>query len=438
MLYGRSTYIEPILRPVSFAATITSLTLTSASGSLDRLSLATNGMPALGGNIPPTGGAEPMDLAVWERDLDRLTATRSSLGTIRFLVDGEEFFDRLEAAIAGASRSVDIRTYIFDNDDYAVGFADRLRQRSHEAIEVRVLIDTLGNMQAQQVDPESLPDDHRPPLSMSTYLKTESRVDVRSYANPWLTGDHVKTTIVDGEIGFVGGMNIGREYRYDWHDLMMEVRGPIVGRLQREMDVAWARAGLLGDLGAALQRAGPANETAATGGYPIRVLETRSLDFDIYQAQLEAIRRSRQYIVIENAYFSDDRTLYELARARRRGVDVRVIIPTEGNHGPLNSSHLVAINQMLEHGIRVYRYPGMSHVKAAIYDGWLCVGSANFDKLSLEVNRELNLATSDPGARDALMRRVFLPDLAISTEVLEPVDVTLGDRITEIIVDEVL
>ena len=99
---------------------------------------------------------------------------------------------------------------------------------------------------------------------------------------------------------------------------------------------------------------------------------------------------------------------------------------------------LVAINQMLEHGIRVYRYPGMSHVKAAIYDGWLCVGSANFDRLSLEVNRELNLATSDPGARDALMRRVFLPDLAVSEEVLEPVDVTLGDRIAEIIVDEVL
>ena len=438
MLYGRTAYIEPVLRPLSFIATVTSLTLTSASGSLDRLSLSATGLPALNGEIPPIASARPMDLAAWERDLDRFTGTRSTRGTIRFLVDGDEFFDRLEAAVDGATRSVDVRTYIFDNDDYAVEFADRLRQRSRQSVDVRVLIDTLGNMQAQQVDPDSLPDDHEAPLSMAVYLQSDSGIEVRSYANPLLTGDHVKTTIIDGEIGFVGGMNIGREYRYDWHDLMMEVRGPVVGRLQREMDVAWARAGMFGDLGATLQRIRPGETDSADGGYPIRVLETRSLNFDIYRAQLEAIRRSRQYIIIENAYFTDDRTLYELALARRRGVDVRVIIPDEGNHGPLNSAHLISINHMLEHGIRVYRYPGMSHVKAAIYDGWICVGSANFDKLSLEINRELNLATSDPGARSALMRRVFLPDLARSEEVLEPVDVTLGDRITEIIVDEVL
>ena len=78
-----------------------------------------------------------------------------------------------------------------------------------------------------------------------------------------------------------------------------------------------------------------------------------------------------------------------LIAARQRGVDVRVIIPSRGNHGPLNASNKLTINTLLQHGIRVYEYPGMSHIKAAIYDGWMCVGSANFDKLSLKINKEI-------------------------------------------------
>ena len=93
---------------------------------------------------------------------------------------------------------------------------------------------------------------------------------------------------------------------------------------------------------------------------------------------------------------------------------------------------------MLKNGIRVYLYPRMSHVKAAIFDGWACVGSANFDKLSLEINKELNLATSEPAVVQQLIERIFEPDLAASTEVTEHVDVTLQARLMELAVDELL
>ena len=93
---------------------------------------------------------------------------------------------------------------------------------------------------------------------------------------------------------------------------------------------------------------------------------------------------------------------------------------------------------MLEHGIRVYRYPGMSHTKAAIFDGWVCVGSANFDKLSLKINKELNLATSNPGVAKALLEQLFIPDILQSEEITSPVEVTLGARIAEVVVDELL
>jgi cardiolipin synthase len=80
----------------------------------------------------------------------------------------------------------------------------------------------------------------------------------------------------------------------------------------------------------------------------------------------------------------------------------------------------------------------MSHVKAAIFDGWVCVGSANFDKLSLKVNRELNLATSDQTVANELLERVFIPDLMISEEIIEPVELTMTARLAEIVVDELL
>ena len=233
-------------------------------------------------------------------------------------------------------------------------------------------------------------------------------------------------------------MNIGREYRYDWHDLMMEVTGPVVDHLQYDTNKAWAGASVFGDVAKFFAILGGEKKQADDQGYPVRVLYTATHDSQIYRAQLEAIRRSQRYILIENSYFSDDAILYELARARRRGVDVRVILPEEGNHGLHNTSNQVAINKMLKNGIRVYQYPGMTHIKAAVFDGWACVGSANFDKLSFQVNREVNLATSHKPVVNELLERLFIPDLARSTEINEMLNLTVQARLMEIVVDEVM
>jgi cardiolipin synthase len=80
----------------------------------------------------------------------------------------------------------------------------------------------------------------------------------------------------------------------------------------------------------------------------------------------------------------------------------------------------------------------MTHVKAAVYDGWACVGSANFDKLSLKVNKELNMATSDPATVQALLNQVFVPDMMVSREIEGPVEVTAAAYWAEVAVDELL
>jgi cardiolipin synthase len=438
ILYVRSAHIDPINRPVSNFLSMTSIAWKSTTGLFRRTALGTVQFPELERQpIPEIAYAAAMDLEKWEKDLDKISGRKQSKGTIQFLVDGEEYFPRMLEAVGDAKESIDIRTYIFDNDDYAVKVADVLKEKSQD-VDVRVLVDAFGNMVATQADPESLPKDHQGPLSMEQYMERGSKVRFRSRAIPWTAGDHTKTTIIDKKIAFIGGMNIGREYRYDWHDLMMEVTGPVVDHLQYDTNKAWAKASVFGDLASFVAFLGGEKQKADDHGYPVRVLYTATHNSQIYRSQLAAIRRSQSYILIENAYFSDDVILYELAKARRRGVDVRVILPKAGNHGLHNASNNVAINKMLTNGIRVYQYPGMSHVKAAIFDGWACVGSANFDKLSFQVNREVNLATSHEPVVNDLLDRLFIPDLARSTEITEMLDLTVQARLLEMVVDEVM
>ena len=433
----RSALVEPIIRPFSTYKSLYSIVIKSTAGFSRRIAIDTVQFDQLERTpIPEIADRPGMDLVEWERTLDNIAGTATK-GTVRFLIDGDEFFPRLEETIEQAEESIDVRTYIFDNDDVAVAIADKLRERSRE-LDVRVLLDGIGALLGTQVDPEGMPHDFDPPISMTSYLRRGSPVKVRTSGNPWLTGDHTKSTIVDGKIAFLGGMNIGREYRYDWHDMMVEVRGPIVDLLQRDLDIAWSKAGWLGDLSMFYRTLTSPDKRAEEVGDPVRVLVTRDHDSQIYRAQIAAIRRAQRYIYIENSYFSDDATLYELAKARRRGVDVRVILPDDGNHAPLNYSNEVAINRMLRNGIRVFLYPGMTHVKAAIIDGWASVGSANFDKLSLQINEELNIASSEPAVVEDLMERVFVADFAVSTEVTEEREVGIKHHFAEFISDELL
>ncbi len=389
--------------------------------------------------VPPTADRPGMNLDEWEAKLDAVVGRPSSSGSMAYLIGGEEFFTRFIDAISTARESVSIRTYIFDNDDFAEKIGKLLRRRAADGVDVRILLDGLGTIVATRADDESMPEEYEAPESVRLFLESGSDIRVRQSRNPWLVaGDHVKTTIIDNELAFAGGMNIGREYRYVWHDLMMELRGPVVGELTREFDHAWAHAGAMGDAGFLLSKLQSEGREKTQGNIPLRVLHTRPGNAEIFNAQRAAIRAAQSYIYIENAYFTDDAMLYELAKARRRGVDVRIILPMVGNHGPINKSNVLAANAMLEHGIRVYVYPGMSHVKAAVFDGWACLGSANWDKLSFRTNRELNIATSDRATVDELLERLFERDFEAAVELTEPFPERWSDHLAELLADYLL
>jgi cardiolipin synthase len=370
---------------------------------------------------PPLASRQPMDLVAWEKELDTMNLPARQRGSIAPLIDGEAFFTELVQALQDAQQSVSVRLFIFDNDDYAMRIADLLKRRSHE-VRVRVLIDALGTLGAGQGAPQGAATGGHA-FAIARYLRSGSEVEVRETPNPWLVADHTKTILVDRRVAYLGGMNIGYEYRHDWHDMMVELRGPIVGRLQYDFDVAWAYAGIGGDL-AYVKALGEKEKFQGDAEDPtyvdLRPLYTRTLDPQVLRAQLAAIRRSKSAIWVEQPYVSDDSLIAALIAARARGVDVRLIVPTRGDSRFMNSANLLAASVLVRNGVRVYVYPGMTHVKAALYDGWACLGSANFDKLSLRINRETNVATSDPLFVDRLRRELFDVDFARSRELVEP------------------
>ena len=253
-------------------------------------------LPQPAADVPPPGDDPGMDLAAWEQQLDDITGTQSVPGRMHFLVDGVEFFPRLIDVLQSAGDSIDIRMYIFDDDDYAIKIADILKTRSRH-VGVRVLLDGLGTIGAAAEESESLPADHRAPGSIFTYLESDSNIRVKSISNFALTGDHSKSIIIDKQIGFIGGMNIGREYRYDWHDMMVELEGPVLEILREDFFRAWIRERFLGDLQLMLRRFRPAVREAREDDYPVRVLFTRPADSQIYRAQVAAIRNDVPLLV---------------------------------------------------------------------------------------------------------------------------------------------
>jgi cardiolipin synthase len=430
---------EPV--PVSFAARalnsllVRSLAITAVKNPVTLVCrglwhLGTSGTTAINsigenpaGPPPALATGPPMDLAAWEKQLDKIVSARRQKGKVDLLIDGEKFFPAFVQSVLNATRGVDLLVYIFDTDDYAVAMADLLKKRS-AFIKVKVLLDDMGSLFSGQNDTASpMPSGFQRPSSIKSYLKEGSRVRVRASANPWLTVDHRKCIIIDGREAYIGGMNIGRNYRYDWHDMMVRLTGPIVGHLEKDYRLTWAHAGPLGDFAYAwgwlFDRSSPRKNPVANA-IDIRPLRTSTGKRDIYRAQLEAIEHSRRYIYIETPYLDDASIVRALMRARQRGVDARVILPAQNDSGVMQVNNDLVASDLMRGGVRIYAYPGMTHVKAAIYDGWACLGSANFDKMSLHVGQELDVAFSDPATVEELKADLFEKDFARSREITEP------------------
>jgi phosphatidylserine/phosphatidylglycerophosphate/cardiolipin synthase-like enzyme len=387
----------------------------------------------------PLNHCPGMDLAQWEAWMDRYTGTHREDGSLDLLIDGERFFPRLKEAFGSATNHINVQVYIFDKDDVGVSVADQLKERSRQ-IPVKVILDRLGSIGGGAVPPGTpMPEDFVSPSSICSYLRENSRVRVHPFLNPWFSSDHTKIILVDGTAAWIGGMNLGREYRYEWHDLMVELHGPVVATLEDEFRHCWAHESLLGDLAYLAELArGPRETVPARPGekwIKLRLLPTKTAWKPFSASVQGAIGKAKSYIYLENPYLFDKRVIIALVRARNRGVDVRVVLPRVNDLKAGGRSNLVLANYLLEHGVRVYFYPGMTHVKALMVDDWACLGSANLNHLSLRVCQEQNVATSDPTFAARLKRELFEEDFTRSYELTEPVSIEWVDFLSDLILE---
>lgn len=370
-------------------------------------------------NTPLHLGPHPTEkpgTEAFEKLLDDSGIPRPGQGSLKWLVDGKRFFPDFDRELAAATKSVDLQVYIFDNDDIAVRYADRLKARAHD-IPVRVMFDDMGSSFAQTSPPETpAPEGFFPPANMVSYLRGGSPIRVRRTLNPWLVADHSKLILVDRRIAYIGGMNIGREYYNEWHDLMIRIEGPVVRSFQRDFNRTWRKAGWSGDFALFRTPASVRKPAPVPGEIPLRILRTDPAEgrYEILKSTLLAIRAAKKRIWIENPYVAHDDITIALEDAARRGVDVRMILPARGDSTIMDIANIDVARRLILAGGKIYNYPLMTHMKVMICDNWATVGSANLDTLSMRINRELNIAFNDPGQVNELIRTVFMPDFRLS------------------------
>jgi cardiolipin synthase len=407
-------------------------------------------------------GAEPPP-PTWESAPARPLSARFRGGhAVRLLAGGDELFPAIEQACAQARREVWLATYIFCDDPAGRRMADALVATAARGVQVRVVVDGFGSNGLSAV--------LRHWFAGSGVQFEVFRPLERWWA--WLQPGqlrrlHQKLFAVDGEIGFVGGINViddRFDIQHGWSeaprlDFALRVEGPVAAEVQQLAQALWTRAavgrrGLAAEMallarsaepvqrslelvremrtrppapgprGARALRwlreaAGPAVlcEAAARRALaalpPVRaalvVRDNLSQRRAIERAYVEAIGRARERIDIACSYFYPGRAFRRaLRRAAARGVRIRLLMQGRIDYRIAGLAARVLYDEMLARGIRIYEYtPAFLHAKVAVVDGqWATVGSSNIDPLSLLLNLEANVVVLDPGFAAELQARL--------------------------------
>jgi cardiolipin synthase len=328
---------------------------------------------------------------------------------VQALVNGAEAFPAMLHAIRSARHSIALETYIFWSGRIGHEFADALAERARAGVRVHLLLDWIGGR-----------------LDDSLLARMErDGVRVRRYNAPrWNSLDrlnsrtHRKLLIVDGSVGFTGGMGIADQWTGNaqdpehWRDTQFRLEGPAVAQMQSAFVDNWLQA-----TGEVLHGEDYLPPLEAAGSELAQVF-TSSPGGGAESMQLMyllSIAAARESIRISASYFVPDNVaVNELAAALARGVHVQIILPGEHMDRPVvRRASRAGWGKLLAGGAEIYEYePTMYHAKVLIVDSrWVSVGSTNFDNRSFAINDEANLNVLDAAFAQPQVA-VFDDDLA--------------------------
>ena len=333
----------------------------------------------------------------------------------RALVNGDEIFPEMLAAIRGARRSISFEMYIYWKGSVGEQFTAALEERARSGVKVHVIIDALGSQKIEKSVIGRLRD-----AGARVVLYNPVRWDTIARMN---NRTHRKIMVIDGALGYTGGAGIGDEWSGDaqdaahWRDTHFRLEGPAVAQMQAAFMENWIEV-----TGEVLHGPDYFPELRPAGGELAQFMvsspggggESAQL---LYLMSIAAARRSIQ---LSAAYFvPDDNEVRQLVEAAARGVRVQIIVP-----GPITDTAAVrrasrsTWGELLRAGVEIYEYqPTFYHVKVMTVDGlWVTAGSTNFDTRSFSTNDEANLNVYDR-AFAAAQERIFEQDLERSRRI---------------------
>jgi len=346
--------------------------------------------------------------------------------TVKLLFDGPATMAEMMKAIAAAKNHINFETYIFDQDELGEKFADLLIQKQKQGVTVNVIYDSVGTIGV----PQEFFDRMRQGGVRLIAYNPVNPAKVRG--NGWKVNnrDHRKMLIVDGRVGFTGGINISDTYAKSspfrsksrprdkddvgWRDTHVKIEGPAVQAMQWLFIQHWT-AQDAEDLREAEYFPNP----IIAGDKVVRVLGSEpGGKFEIYKALLLAIQQAKKSIHITCAYFvPDEQTLQALIDAAKRGVDVKLVLPSVSDSGLVFHAGRAFYTPLLEAGVKIYELKlSVLHAKTVVVDGvWSTVGSTNIDTRSFLHNAEVNVIVMGD-AFGLEMENAFREDLRNSNE----------------------
>jgi cardiolipin synthase len=346
---------------------------------------------------------------------------------VTLLQDGPATYQKLFQAISNAKDHVHMETYIFEDDEVGKRFADALIAKAREGVQAALMYDSVGSIHTPKDFFKRLVDNGVKVVEFNPInplaAKAGWQVDQR---------DHRKLTVVDGQIAFVGGINISGVYstgsfshgskplsngmETPWRDTHLQIEGPVVAEFQKLFLDHWTKqkGAPLADRNFFPQLTRKGNEVVrAIGSSPA---ENYSL---MYATLISAIGSAETNVYLTNAYFVPDQQLLDALRdASQRGVDVRLVLPSQTDMPLVLDAGRSYYTDLLRAGVKIYeRKNALLHAKTVVIDGvWSTIGSTNLDWRSFLHNDEVNavILSADFGAQ---MRRMFDNDVLASTPI---------------------
>ncbi|NWB94696.1 phosphatidylserine/phosphatidylglycerophosphate/cardiolipin synthase family protein [Pseudomonas gingeri] len=335
------------------------------------------------------------------------------------LIDGPSFFPRMFEAIAQAERQVELELYLVEAGACAEAMVRALAEAAERGVRVRCLFDDYGSLAFTLGLRRRL-------IEAGVELRFYNRLSWRRWVRN-LYRDHRKLLLVDQSVAVVGGTGVTDEFwtpdenRFEWHEVMVRISGPLVLDWQLLFDRQWLanqqRAAWrpLAPFGLPrLPKVPPAGEGLGRVAYA----DARQ-HRDILRSLVRGLNSGKQRIWLATPYFLPTwKVRRSLRRAASRGIDVRLLLTgPRTDHPSVRYAGHRYYPRLLKAGVQIFEYqPCFLHLKMVLIDDWVSIGSCNFDHWNLRFNLEANLEALDPSLTRAV-ESSFLNDFALSQSV---------------------